>query len=110
MRFPGRPYCKSYLIVSFKEQRTTKSTQKRDFSDLEEWRPRANFLNECKEIQKRLLKDAKKEANIVNQKAFCRLMLQGKISSALKFVNNDADAASGVLPNTMRRLKSLIYA
>ena len=49
-----------------------------------------SILSENREIQKRLKKaqDKKKETR---QKAFCRLMLLGKISQAMKFVNNEND-------------------
>jgi hypothetical protein len=53
------------------------------------------LLKEAREIQKRLhSKVAKKDED--SQKAFCRLMLAGKISKALKFINNDQDATAGI--------------
>ena len=53
------------------------------------------LLNECNEVQSRLRKNTKGEAQ-GKRKAFCRLMLQGKISKALKYVDNSTDATLGV--------------
>jgi len=53
------------------------------------------LLKQCNELQKKLKKKVVKEAE-GKRKAFCRLMLQGKISKALKYVDNSADATLGV--------------
>ena len=53
------------------------------------------ILKEAREIQKRLqVKTVKKQES--RKKAFCKFMLMGKISKALKFINNDKDATSGI--------------
>ena len=49
------------------------------------------LLSECHVIQSRLKNDLEKSKPESKSKAFCRLMLQGKISKALKFVNNESD-------------------
>ena len=53
-----------------------------------------SIMSECREIQKRLKKnlDQKKEAK---EKAFCRLMLLGKVGQAMKFINSE-DPTNGV--------------
>ena len=63
-----------------------------------EWWKNGNLellLNECNEVQIRLSKNAGQDAES-KRKAFCRLMLQGKISKALKYVDNSTDATLGV--------------
>ena len=52
------------------------------------------LISECKEIQKRLMKSQIKKVDS-KRKAFCRLMLLGKVKQACKFINND-DAITGV--------------
>ena len=53
------------------------------------------LMKESREIQKRIQAKSKKDKES-NHKAFCRLMMNGKISQALKFVNNEDNATSGV--------------
>ena len=63
-----------------------------------EWWKNGNLellLNECSEVQSRLRKNTEGEAQ-GKRKAFCRLMLQGKISKALKYIDNSTDATLGV--------------
>ena len=50
-----------------------------------------DILNECRVIQTRLKTDISKCTPESKLKAFCRLMLHGKVSKALKFVNNESD-------------------
>ena len=63
------------------------------------------ILSENREIQKRLCKyhDKKRESK---EKAFCRLMLQGKVSQAMKFINNE-DETRGV-HNLTDEIKQLL--
>ena len=48
------------------------------------------LMAECREIQKRLTR-GKKQKEESSRKAFCRLMLLGKVKQALSFINNDND-------------------
>ena len=48
------------------------------------------LMAECNEIQRRLTIQ-KRETQESNRKAFCRLMLVGKVKQALSFINNDTD-------------------
>ena len=65
-------------------------------SRLEKWKKGDidQLIQEGKEIQKRMLKK-KQKAIQSNQKAFCRLMFEGKVKQATKFINND-DSIKGV--------------
>lgn len=53
------------------------------------------ILKQCCQIQKQL-KVRHKEQSVNYTKAFCRLMLQGRVRKALKYVNNDEQLAGGV--------------
>jgi hypothetical protein len=48
------------------------------------------MMKEARTIQTRL-KTAERNKKEVNEKAFCRLMLLGKVSQALKFIDNASD-------------------
>ena len=48
------------------------------------------LMAECCEIQRRLTM-RKKQTQESNRKAFCRLMLLGKVKQALGFINNDTN-------------------
>ena len=48
------------------------------------------ILSESREIQKRLKRSHEKKRES-KEKAFCRLMLQGKVSQAMKFINSEDD-------------------
>ena len=62
------------------------------------------LLKEAREIQGRLKSKSnqisEKKKKLEQRKAFCRLMVQGKISKALKYIDNDEDAVVGVLQIT----------
>ena len=49
-----------------------------------------SIMNENREIQKKLKKSHEKNKES-NEKAFCRLMLLGKVSPAMKFINSEDD-------------------
>ena len=55
-----------------------------------------SLLSEAREIQKRLSKGISKREE-AREKAFCRLMLLGKIGQAMRFINNE-DVNLGVHP------------
>ena len=63
---------------------------------LEKWKNGAleDLIHEGNEIQKRMLK-SKKRTDESNRKAFCRLMLAGKVRQATKFIDS-ADPVTGV--------------
>ncbi len=60
------------------------------------------LLNECRAIQTRLIKKHKSAEE--NTKAFSRLMLQGRVSAALRFIGSEV---SSVLPTTTEVLQEL---
>ena len=62
------------------------------------------LLCEGRAIQKHLQKQSRSREEI--EKVFTRLMLQGKVTAALKFLDNEA-ASCGILPLTPETLKSL---
>ena len=64
------------------------------------------LVSQGKEIQDRLVKTFKKNS-ADNRKAFCRLMFEGKVSKALRFIDNDEDATTGALPCSPEVLESL---
>lgn len=67
----------------------------------------SQLVSQCSEIQRRMKKSFKKSKD-ENRKAFCRLMFEGKVTKALRFINNDEDAAIGAMqcsPEVLRTLK-----
>ena len=54
-----------------------------------------SLMKHCRQIQKQLEKKHKEEA-VNNHKAFCRLMLQGRVRKALKYINDSEKLAGGV--------------
>ena len=76
---------------------------------LERWRQGnlTSLMDECQEIQKRLVKSRRQELES-KEKAFCRLMLLGKVRQASKYINND-DCIKGVhkLSNDIKSALSL---
>ena len=76
-------------------QKPSKSSKARDHAKyllarLDKWKAGdiKGILNECKAIQKRI-SASNKHSLLSNRKAFCRLMLAGKLRQALKFINNN---------------------
>ena len=65
-----------------------------------------SIMNENRAIQKKLQSKVKKDEES-NSKAFCRLMLVGKIRKAVKFIDNDDNAADGIHPLNPDTMKSL---
>ena len=65
-----------------------------------------SILNENRTIQKRMQTKVEK-AKESRSKAFCRLMLSGKIRKATKFIDNDENAATGVHQLTPAIITSL---
>ncbi len=63
------------------------------------------IMDECNEIQKKLTKKLQKKKEN-KDKAFCRLMLLGKVGPAMKFINHD-DPTIGVHPIT-EEIKKLL--
>ncbi len=63
------------------------------------------LMSECREIQKRLKTEFKKRTES-RKKTFCKLMFEGKISKALKFVDSESKI-SGVHKVTDAVVKSL---
>ena len=55
------------------------------------------IMSECREIQKRIKVKVEKE-EVQRRKAFCRLMMAGKVAKALNFIDHDEEATVGVLP------------
>ena len=53
------------------------------------------LMQHCRQIQKQLEKKSKEDA-VNNTKAFCRLMLQGRVRKALKYINDSEPQAGGV--------------
>ena len=70
---------------------SSKSNAKFLIARLQKWN-----CGENREVQKRLTQRTAKKKEI-KEKAFCRLMLVGKVSQAMKFINND-DLTLGVHP------------
>ena len=60
------------------------------------------LLHECRAIQERLLKS--RETPEEKVKAFTRLMLQGRVSAALRFIGSET---SNILPTTSEVLQEL---
>ena len=54
-----------------------------------------SLMKHCRQIQEQLKKKHSEQA-INNHKAFCRLMLQGKVRKALKYINDSEKLAGGV--------------
>ena len=54
-----------------------------------------SLMKHCRQIQKQLEKKNNEQV-INNQKAFCRLMLQGRVRKALKHINDSERLAGGV--------------
>ena len=78
-------------------QKPSKSSKARDHAKyllarLDKWKAGdiKGILDECRAIQKRIVAN-KKHSALSNRKAFCRLMLAGKLKQALKFINNEND-------------------
>jgi hypothetical protein len=67
------------------------------------------LLEECRTIQARLQKSMKNQAES-NKKAFCRLMLQGNISKALKYIdsNSSITGVHSVDKSVLDTLKSVL--
>ena len=82
-------------------QKPSKTSKAKDHTKylsarLEKWKAGdlKSLIAEGKEIQKRLEKSHKKQRES-NEKAFCRLMFEGKVGQAVKFINNE-DTVVGV--------------
>ena len=56
-----------------------------------------SIMSECREIQKRI-KFKSIELEQQRRKAFCRLMMEGKVAKALNFIDHDESATLGVMP------------
>ncbi len=53
------------------------------------------LMKHCRQIQKQLVKKEKQQITN-NHKAFCRLMLHGRVRKALKYINANEKHADGV--------------
>ena len=93
-----------------KPSRTSKAKENNRFltDRLKKWNDQDidGLLGEAREIQRRLVK-AEKNIEESNEKAFCRLMLQGKVAKALKFIDNNSDITGvhEINDNTINKLK-----
>merc|ERR1712159_192675 len=54
-----------------------------------------SLMRHCRQIQRQLDKN-RKERSENHHKAFCRLMLQGRVRKALKYINDSEKLAGGV--------------
>ena len=96
---------KAYMILPslLLQKPSKKSKAKEDSLKLSQrlilWRERniIALLHQGKAIQKHLQKQSRSREEI--EKVFTRLMLQGKVTAALKFLDNEA-ASCGILPLT----------
>ena len=65
-----------------------------------------SLMKHCQQIQIQLEKKHKEQA-VNHQKAFCRLMLQGRVRKALKYINDSEQLASGVHDISKEVMKEL---
>ena len=84
-----------HVFLPLMLQKPSKTSKARDHAKyvlarLDKWKAGAikELVEECRAIQKRMV-TSKKRNILSNRKAFCRLMLAGKVKQALKFINND---------------------
>ena len=86
-----------HVFMPIMLQKPSKKSKAKDHarflsSRLEKWSAGdlESLMNECREIQKRLLSPKKRKSES-NRKAFCRLMLAGKVKKAMGYINNNTD-------------------
>ena len=86
-----------HVFLPLMLQKPSKTSKAKDhakylLSRLEKWKAGGleELLEEGKAIQKRIAANKKHKIES-NRKAFCRLMLAGKLKQALGFINNDTD-------------------
>ena len=91
----------AHIFIPLMLQKPSQKSKAKDHvkyltSRLEKWKDGdlINLLNEGHAIQARMVKSKARKAES-RQKAFCRLMLAGKVGQACKFVNN-SDSINGV--------------
>ena len=90
-----------HIFVPLMLQKPSKTSKAKDHARyllhrLEKWGngDLSGIMEECREIQKRLTHKSERKQES-SRKAFCRLMLQGKVGQAIKFINNE-DSVIGV--------------
>ena len=73
---------------------------------METWKATRTNLKECRAIHTRLKKSVKSKKQL-DRKAFCRLMLQGQVKKALRFVDNtnDIDGKYDMTIDIIKKLK-----